>query len=47
MTAGLMRMRMVIGGRAVDAISGRTFVSEDPYTGEGWATVPDADRVDE
>ena len=46
MTARLMRMRMVIGGRAVDAISGRTFVLENPYTGEGWATVPDADRDD-
>jgi aldehyde dehydrogenase (NAD+) len=46
MTAGLMRMRMVIGGRAADAISGQTFVSENPYTGEGWAMVPDADRDD-
>ncbi len=42
MTAGLMRMRMVIGGRAVDAISGQTFASENPYTGQGWAMVPDA-----
>ena len=46
MTAGLMRMRMVVGGRAVDAVSGRTFVSENPYTGQGWATVPDAGRED-
>ena len=46
MTAGLMRMRMVIGGRAVDAISGRTFVSENPYTGQGWAMAPDAGRDD-
>jgi len=46
MTAGLKRMRMVIGGRAVDAISGRTFVSENPYTGQGWAMVPDAGRDD-
>ena len=34
---------MVIGGRAVDAISGRTFVSESPYTGQGWAMVPDTE----
>ncbi len=48
MTADLTRMRMVVGGRAVDAISGRTFVSENPYTGQGWAAVPDAgpDDVD-
>jgi acyl-CoA reductase-like NAD-dependent aldehyde dehydrogenase len=46
MAADLMRMRMVIGGRAVDAISGRTFESENPYTGQGWAMVPDAGRED-
>jgi hypothetical protein len=46
MTAGLMRMRMVVGGRAVDAIFGRTFVSENLYTGQGWAMVPDAGRDD-
>ena len=46
MTAGLMRMRMVVGGRAADAVSGRTFVSENPYTGQGWAMVPDAGRED-
>src|SRR5215468_7349100 len=41
MAADLTRMRMVIGGKAVDAISGRTFESENPYTGRGWAVVPD------
>jgi (Z)-2-((N-methylformamido)methylene)-5-hydroxybutyrolactone dehydrogenase len=46
MTAGLTRMRMTIGGRAVDALSGRTFVSENPYTGQGWAMAPDAGRDD-
>jgi acyl-CoA reductase-like NAD-dependent aldehyde dehydrogenase len=46
MTEGLMRMRMVVGGRAVDAVSGRTFVSENPYTGQGWAMVPDAGQED-
>src|SRR5215468_3324682 len=41
MAADLTRMRMVIGGRAVDAISGRTFESQNPFTGRGWAVVPD------
>ncbi|HEX2297620.1 MAG TPA: aldehyde dehydrogenase family protein, partial [Pseudonocardiaceae bacterium] len=35
------RFRMVIGGNAVDAISGATFESENPYTGRPWAVVPD------
>src|SRR5215831_2930623 len=46
MAADLARMRMVIGGRAVDAISGRTFESENPFTGRGWAVVPDGGRED-
>jgi aldehyde dehydrogenase (NAD+) len=46
MAADLTRMRMVIGGRAVDAISGRTFKSENPFTGRGWAVVPDGGRED-
>src|SRR5262249_1132894 len=46
MAVDLTRMRMVIGGKAVDAISGRTFESENPYTGQGWAVVPDAGRED-
>jgi acyl-CoA reductase-like NAD-dependent aldehyde dehydrogenase len=46
MAAGLTRMRMVVGGRAVDAISGRTFESENPYTGQAWAVVPDGGRED-
>ena len=39
---------MVIGGNAVQAISGKTFETENPYTGRAWATVPDAgpDDVD-
>jgi aldehyde dehydrogenase (NAD+) len=39
---------MVIGGKAVDAISGQTFESENPYTGRPWAVIPDAgpDDVD-
>ena len=46
MAADLTRMRMVVGGRAVDAISGRTFESENPYTGQAWAVVPDGGRED-
>lgn len=33
---------MAIGGGRVDACSGRTFSSSDPFTGEAWATFPDA-----
>jgi aldehyde dehydrogenase (NAD+) len=40
--------RMLIGGKAVDALSGRTFESQNPYTGQPWAVVPDGgpDDVD-
>ena len=39
---------MVIGGKAVDARSGATFETENPYTGRPWAVVPDGgpDDVD-
>ena len=40
------RFRMLIGGRAVDAASGRTFESENPYTGRPWAEVPDGGPED-
>jgi acyl-CoA reductase-like NAD-dependent aldehyde dehydrogenase len=42
----LIRLRMLIGGRAVDAASGRTFESENPYTGQSWAVVPDGGPED-
>jgi aldehyde dehydrogenase (NAD+) len=46
-TAGeVARYRMTIGGRSVDALSGRTFESENPYTGRPWAVVPDAGPED-
>jgi acyl-CoA reductase-like NAD-dependent aldehyde dehydrogenase len=35
------RFRMLIGGNPVDALSGATFESENPYTGRPWAVVPD------
>lgn len=37
---------MVIDGRAVQALSGRTYESVDPYTGRPWARVPDAGGAD-
>ena len=40
------QFRMLIGGKAVDAISGRTFESENPYTGQPWAVIPDAGPED-
>jgi aldehyde dehydrogenase (NAD+) len=46
MVADLTRFWMLIGGKAVDAISGRTFESQNPYTGRGWAVVPDGGPED-
>ncbi|GAA1830741.1 aldehyde dehydrogenase [Pseudonocardia ailaonensis] len=40
------RFRMLIGGEAVDAASGATFESENPYTGRPWATIPDGGTED-
>jgi acyl-CoA reductase-like NAD-dependent aldehyde dehydrogenase len=42
----MARYRMTIGGRSVDALSGRTFESENPYTGRSWAVVPDGGPAD-
>ncbi|HVL83946.1 MAG TPA: aldehyde dehydrogenase [Pseudonocardia sp.] len=42
----LERFRMTIGGKPVDAISGRTFESQNPYTGRPWAVVPDGGPED-
>jgi acyl-CoA reductase-like NAD-dependent aldehyde dehydrogenase len=42
----LARPLMVIGGKAVAAISGRTFESQNPYTGQPWAVVPDGGPED-
>jgi acyl-CoA reductase-like NAD-dependent aldehyde dehydrogenase len=44
--AGMERFRMLIGGKPADALSGRTFASENPYTGEPWAEVPDGGPED-
>ena len=40
------RFRMLIGGEAVDARSGDTFDSQNPYTGQPWAQVPDGGPED-
>ncbi|MDT7752945.1 MAG: (Z)-2-((N-methylformamido)methylene)-5-hydroxybutyrolactone dehydrogenase, partial [Pseudonocardiales bacterium] len=46
MTEQLERFQMVIGGKPVDALSGKTFESQNPYTGEPWAQVPDGGPED-
>jgi len=38
--------QMLIGGKWVDAQSGRTFESRNPYTGNVWAVMPEADETD-
>ncbi len=45
----LERFKLFIGGRAVDARSGGTFTSEDPYRGAPWAELADGgpDDVDD
>jgi NAD-dependent aldehyde dehydrogenases len=48
-TAGkpqLDELLMVIDGSPRAARSGRTYTSTDPYTGQPWAQVPDADAQD-
>ncbi|HEV7787407.1 MAG TPA: aldehyde dehydrogenase, partial [Pseudonocardia sp.] len=46
MAEQLERFQMVIGGKPVDALSGKTFESQNPYTGEPWAQVPDGGPED-
>jgi acyl-CoA reductase-like NAD-dependent aldehyde dehydrogenase len=38
--------KMLVGGEWVDAHSGATFETVNPYTGKVWATAPDADAKD-
>ncbi|MGW3151558.1 aldehyde dehydrogenase [Streptomyces sp. NPDC001177] len=42
----LTRYQMVIGGQSVDAASGETYDSLNPYSRQPWATVPDAAAAD-
>lgn len=46
--AELETFRMLIGGKPSDAVSGRIFETQNPFTGAPWATVPDCgpDDVD-
>lgn len=41
----LRRYRMLVGGDWVDAPSGKTSTTVNPWSGEPWAVVPDADGV--
>jgi (Z)-2-((N-methylformamido)methylene)-5-hydroxybutyrolactone dehydrogenase len=42
----LRRYKMLVGGEWVEARSGKTFESTNPYTGRVWATAPVADEED-
>jgi (Z)-2-((N-methylformamido)methylene)-5-hydroxybutyrolactone dehydrogenase len=44
--ASLKRYRMLIGGEWVDARSGETFETVNPYTGRPWALIPRAGAED-
>jgi (Z)-2-((N-methylformamido)methylene)-5-hydroxybutyrolactone dehydrogenase len=46
LTAGLEIFPMLIGGQRVDAISGRTTLSVNPYNQQPWAVVPEAEAID-
>ncbi len=48
MTETLQQFRMHIGGKQVDALSGKTFESQNPFAGVSWASIPDGgpDDVD-
>jgi aldehyde dehydrogenase (NAD+) len=46
MSTRLPQFSLLINGKAIGARSGRTFGSENPYTGEPWAVVPDAGPED-
>ena len=46
MAGRLEHFRMLIGGKAVDALSGATFQTQNPYTGQPWAVVPDGGPAD-
>jgi aldehyde dehydrogenase (NAD+) len=44
--ADLERFKLVIGGKPVDALSGATFESQNPYTGQTWAVLADGAAED-
>ena len=45
-TAKLKTYQTYIDGRWIDAASGKTFETCDPYTGQPWALIPECDKVD-
>ncbi|HEY2190854.1 MAG TPA: aldehyde dehydrogenase [Actinomycetospora sp.] len=42
----LETLSMLVGGQAVGAVSGKTFRSQNPYTGQSWAVIPDGGDED-
>ncbi len=42
----LESLQMLVGGKAVGAVSGKTFESQNPYTGQSWAVIPDGGDED-
>ncbi|MBV9312393.1 MAG: aldehyde dehydrogenase [Pseudonocardia sp.] len=42
----LQRFHMLIGGKAMEAASGAVFESQNPYTGQPWAVIPDGGPED-
>ncbi len=44
--ADLEQFQMLIGGKYVEAVSGKTFDSQNPYTGQSWARMPDGAAED-
>ena len=42
----LKEYQTYIDGKWVDAASGKTFQTFDPYTGEPWALIPECDKAD-
>jgi (Z)-2-((N-methylformamido)methylene)-5-hydroxybutyrolactone dehydrogenase len=45
-TVGLPRYELYVAGGSFPPANGRFYETVDPYTGEPWATVPDADEQD-
>jgi len=45
-TQQLVEFNLVIGGESTTAVSGATYESVDPFTGQPWARVPDGDAAD-
>ena len=44
--ADLEQFQMTIAGKLVDAVSGRSFESTNPFTGESWSLIPDGGEED-